>query len=426
MYNDTPLWMVDDAKNLADVADRLARAPAIGVDTESDSFYSYKEKVCLIQITDLERDYIIDPLAIDDLSVLAPIMSDPGIVKIMHGADYDVVCMKRDFDYTFHNLFDTMVASQLLGLPKIGFADLVGRFFGVTIEKKYQRHDWGRRPLKDEHIQYARGDSHWLPALREILMRRLKKRGRYLALKEECEILEQREWTPKPFDPDGYLGMKGAGKLNDQELRILRRFYLYREEQAQKLDRPLFKVIGDRHLVKVARGKPTSRKELDKVLPGKRGLKRRHANNLIDLVKKGLDDDFEVPSRHRRRKKKKKRRPRPPRRLRGRQADRALSALKSWRNELVGNNPRLTPVGTMSNAVMKQVARRRPLTHEEMETVKDVRRWQVREFGDRILEILDEVAPWSDDDEAKYQRKLQNWIAKHGDPPWDEDDDDEE
>ncbi|MBW1878815.1 MAG: HRDC domain-containing protein [Deltaproteobacteria bacterium] len=401
MYSDTPLIMVDDAETLTEIAARLARAPAIGVDTESDSFYSYQEKVCLIQISDLDADYIIDPLTIGDLSALAPIMANPDIVKVFHGADYDVVCMKRDYAYTFRSLFDTMIASQLLGSQRVGLADLIEEHFGVALEKKYQRYDWGRRPLGAEHIEYARGDSHWLPALREILIRRLKKRGRLEHLIEECALLESRTWEGRPFDEDGYLKVKTAGRLDHRGLRVLRRLYLYRDEQARKMDRPVFKVIGDTDLVRIADGRPTTRSELDKVLPGKMGLKRRHADALARAVRLGLEDDFPIPER----KPKQPAPTGPTPRLRGRAAERALAVLKAWRNDLVKANADLTPVAAISNGTLKEISRLRPLSAEEMGRVPEVRRWQVQDYGNAILAILDRVAPWTEADEAGYQKR---------------------
>jgi len=401
MYDETPLIMVEDTGTLVEVAARLALAPAIGVDTESDSFYSYQEKVCLVQISDLEADYIIDPLAVEDMSALAPIMANPDIVKVFHGADYDVVCMKRDFSYTFRNLFDTMIASQLLGAHRVGLADLIEEYFGVELEKKYQRHDWGRRPLREEHIEYARGDSHWLPALREILVRRLERRGRLAHVLEECALLESRIWEGRTFDEDGYLKVKTAGRLDDRGLRVLRRLYLYRDEQARKLDRPVFKVIGDVDLVRIAEGRPATREQLDKVLPGKSGLKRRHADALVRAVRAGLEDDFPIPER----KPKRQAAASPTPRLRGRTAERALAALKAWRNDLVKESPDLTPVSAISNATLKEISRLRPTTMEEMRQVPEVRRWQVQDYGIAILAILDRVAPWSEADEAAYRKK---------------------
>ncbi len=403
MFDDTPLWMVEDDETLAEVAERLLRAPAIGVDTESDSFFSYKEKVCLLQISDLDTDYIIDPLSIDDMSALDEVMASREVVKIFHGADYDIVCMKRDFGYDIREIFDTMVASQLLGLDRLGLADLIHQFFGHEIEKKYQRHDWGRRPLGKEHIEYARGDSHFLPALREILLRRLRRARRLPHIREECEILEQREWTPRPFDEDRYLHIKTSKRLDDTGLRILKRLYLYREAQGERMDRPVFKVIGDKDLVRVAECRPTNRRELDKALPGKEGLKRRHADALVKCVVKGLEDDFPIPAA-----KPKKKKPKPKgfrSRLKGRLADKVHQALKDWRNNLVSTHARLTPVGTLSNAVLGQIAQRRPLSLREMRKLPDVRRWQVKDFGEDILAILDKEAPWTDRDEDRFQAK---------------------
>ena len=107
MFLNTPLIIVDTQEKLVELADQLSKAPVIGVDTESDSFHHYQEKVCLIQFSDLENDFILDPLQVDDMSPLAPIFANPDIVKVLHGADYDVVCLRRDFGFVFKNLFDT-------------------------------------------------------------------------------------------------------------------------------------------------------------------------------------------------------------------------------------------------------------------------------------------------------------------------------
>ncbi len=410
MYDDTPLVMVEDDATLIEVAARLARAPAIGVDTESDSFYSYKEKVCLIQISDLETDYVIDPLRVRDMSPLGPIMADEGVVKIFHGADYDVVCMRRDYGFVFHNLFDTMIASQLLGLPRIGLADIIGQFFGLEIEKKYQRHDWSRRPLGDEHIEYARGDSHFLPALREILIHRLQRCGRLGHVEEECTLLEKREWTPRPPDAHAWLRIKTAGSLDDKGLRVLKRLHAYREQEAARMNRPVFKVIGDTDLVSVAKLKPTTTKALDHALPGRGGLKRQHAAALLDAVVNGLNDTYPIPSPE---PKARAAEPEgPPPRLRGRASERAMAELKNWRNDLVNRHARLTPVSVISNGTLKEIARMRPTTRDQLREVSDVRRWQVKDFGDAILRVLDRVAPWNERDEKAYQVRLARWQAK--------------
>ena len=389
MFSNTPLAIVDTQEALVDLANVLSTRTVIGVDTESDSFHHYQEKVCLIQFSDLEQDYIVDPLTIDDMSPLKPIFSNPEIVKIFHGADYDVVCLGRDFDYTFRNIFDTMISAQMLGLPRVGLADLIESNFGHHIDKQYQRHDWAKRPLKNEHLEYARGDTHFLLALREILLRKLDRAGRIEHVTEECEILEKRAWVPKPFDPDGYLRIKGAHGLSDASKRVLRRLYLYRNEEAKRLDRPPFKVMPDSVLVSVSKTMPKTSDELDALFRSKNPMKRRHGTQLIDAVVKGLEDDFQIP-------KKQKRTPTPkgPKpRLTGRAAERGFLALKQWRNNLIASNAQLSPVTVASNATLKAIVHQYPSTLEELENIPEVRRWQVREYGDTFIKILQEAVP---------------------------------
>jgi ribonuclease D len=391
MFDDAPL-MVEDDEALVALAERLRSATVIGVDTESDSMYHYKEKVCLVQITDAHGDIIVDPLTIDDMSPLEPIFADPSVVKIFHGADYDIVSLKRDFGYQTNNLFDTLVAAQFLGLQGLGLADLIGRFFGIPIDKKFQRHDWSRRPLHPEHLDYARGDTHWLLALREILLRRLEKMGRVAYLEEECALLSKREWAGRAFDPDGWVRIKRSSTLDDDGKRVLRKLYLYRDAQARSLDRPPYKVIGDRVLMEIATKRPRTGKALDQVVPKMRALKRRHATELLRAVRDGLEDDTPLPSAT-----PSSRKPvdddEPNVRLRGRAAERVFNALKDWRNQVVGNSEAHTPYTVASNATLKSIARHLPSDLEELGDVPDVRRWQVVEHGEAILDLLAGVAP---------------------------------
>ncbi|MBN2801139.1 MAG: ribonuclease D [Deltaproteobacteria bacterium] len=389
MSEEIPLWMVEDAETLDRMVARLAKATVIGVDTESDSMYHYREKVCLIQFSDLHTDYIVDPLKIDDLSPLGPIFASPSICKIFHGADFDVVSLTRDFGFEINGIFDTMIASQMLGFPKVGLADLIGRFFGEVIDKKYQRHDWSSRPLLEEHLDYAKGDTHWLLAIREILIRRLRRAGKLRHVREEGELLSRRRWEHPKDDKTAFLRVKQASTLDTRELRILRKLYVYRDEQARRMDRPVYKVIPDGVLIDVARAAPRSADDLDRVIPGMHGLKRRHRSALLAAVEEGLADTQPIPRQRR----KGPSREKIPVGLQGKSAERALLRLKEWRKELMRRNPGLAPATTASNSVLANVARYRPTSLEELAEVPDVRRWQVRDFGEALLEVLDEIDP---------------------------------
>src|SRR5438045_2474555 len=96
-----PPVLIAAPESLAQLIDVLAREPAVGVDTESNSLFAYRERVCLIQFSTPAQDYIVDPLALADLSPLGALFANPAQQKIFHAAEYDVICLKRDYDFKF-------------------------------------------------------------------------------------------------------------------------------------------------------------------------------------------------------------------------------------------------------------------------------------------------------------------------------------
>src|SRR4030067_924631 len=146
---------IEAPPRLEGVARILGQANIIGVDLEADSFYHYFEKVCLLQIATESASYVIDPLALRDLSALPPVFSNPRIRKVFHGADYDIRSLHRDFRLEVENLFDTQLSSKFLGLRESGLEALLRSRFHVELNKKYQRADWSQRPLSPEVGGYA-------------------------------------------------------------------------------------------------------------------------------------------------------------------------------------------------------------------------------------------------------------------------------
>src|SRR5258708_36855385 len=186
-----PPVLVAAPESLGRLVAALVREPAIGVDTESNSLFAYRERVCLIQFSTPDQDFILDPLAVDDLSALGPLFANPAQQKIFHAAEYDLICLKRDYDFKFANVFDTMVAARTLGWPRLGRAAILQDRFGVTMNKRFQRANWGERPLTDELLDYARLDTRYLVALREVLAAELAAGGRTEEAQEEFERLER-------------------------------------------------------------------------------------------------------------------------------------------------------------------------------------------------------------------------------------------
>ena len=174
----------------------LAAYPVVAVDTESNSLHAYRERVCLIQFSTPAADYIVDPIRLPDLSALAPFFANPDQQKVFHAAEYDLICLRRDYRFEFANIFDTMSAARTLGWPQVGLAAILDTHFGVTMNKKYQRADWKRRPLTPEQLDYARLDTHYLVALRDKQLQALTESGRWPEAHEEFERLARLRGDP--------------------------------------------------------------------------------------------------------------------------------------------------------------------------------------------------------------------------------------
>jgi ribonuclease D len=391
---------VTTQEGLEEAIDELRGGPVLGVDIEGDSFFSYEESCCLVQVTGLDtRDFIIDPLEIDDMSSLGPLLADRDMVKIFHGADYDVVSLKRDFGFEIRNLFDTMITAQATGHERFSLGDLVHRYFGTKLNKRYQRHDWSSRPLLDAHLNYARNDTHFLPALRDLLMEQAEAADRTEMLQEEFELLEEREWTGRPFSPDDCMRVKGAGKLDDEARRVLRAVFSKREGIAEGKNRPPFKVWGNDALMLLAKGKPKSQAELREVLGEKHHIARRFAREVTEAVRDGLADESPPPETFRN---VTRTSPEVPPFTR---EDEALMAhLKRWRNSYAAGE-QLAPAMIVNNAVLKEVSALRPASLADLDKIEEMRRWQKREIGELLVEL---VVAWIEKNPKTKRRRRRN------------------
>jgi ribonuclease D len=333
-------------------------------------------------LSDLETDYIIDFLLVFDMLPIGEIMADPNTVKVLHGADYDIVSMRRDFGCDFVNVFDTMISAQFLGFDRVGLADLIRKFFGHTIDKKYQRHDWAKRPLLVEHLDYARGDTHWLPAIRELLMIHLKRSGKVDAVAEECEIVSKRVWQGRTHSEADFLRVKGSRTLSVEQQRVLRAVWGYRDSQAQAANRPAFKLIPDPFLMTLAKSMPVTEEEISKLARRGSSMLRRHGSSLLEAVGEGMSDERPIPA------------PPKPQRSRtvrvGPGVDRYLLPLKDWRNARV-KSIGVAPVVVVNNTLLKEVARLVPADMEALADVPGIRRWQLADFGEELLDVVQKV-----------------------------------
>ncbi len=387
MFGETPLVRIDTQQQLQWMVDTIGKAPVLGIDTEADSMHHYQEKVCLIQISDLTTDYIVDPLLVTDLSALAPIFADPNIVKIFHDCYFDVVSLRRDHGFTFQNLFDSMLGAQFAGMEAFGLASVIRTLFGHEIDKQYQRHDWAERPLLPQHLDYARGDTHFLAAIREYLIDKLTGLGRLHMLEEECTYLCSKTWSGRAKDPAAFMGIKGAKQLDEDGRRVLRALAEWREEEARRLDRPVFKTVPDDVLMQLAERRPESAAAVAGLLRPGSSLVRRWSVDFVKAITAGLADERDLPDEAAPRR---PRAERSPDDIRVRDQEKLMVALKEWRSR-VTRAQRLPPICVVSNGQFQEIARRAPTDLAALAGLGEMRKWQIEAWGAQILEVVASV-----------------------------------
>ncbi len=342
----------------------------IAVDTESNSLYAFREQVCLVQLSTHADDFIIDALVGLDLTVIGDTFSDPAIEKIFHAAEYDILCLKRDFGFSFNNLFDTMQAARILGYEKLGLANLLEDLFGIEQCKSFQKADWGKRPLNEDMIQYARMDTHFLFQLRDFLYRQLDEKGLLDLAREDFMRLTKVE--PNHKDSPAYTQVSGYQRLDPRQLRVLEELCRFRESQAERLDRPLFKVIGNAALLAIAQACPENIRELKSVEELSPKLFDRYAQGLLAAVKAGMaGEPIVIKSRRR-----------PSEAYINR-----LEVLKDWRKNAASRMGVQSDI-ILPRDILENIVGRNPLNLEELRTEMAEIPWRYTHFGTEILEVI--------------------------------------
>jgi len=365
-------------EGLRALADRLKSARAIALDTESDSLHSFPEKVCLVQVGEESGAVtLVDPLTLHDLSPLAPVCADLAVVKVFHGASYDLASMKRDFGFEFAGIFDTMVAGQFLGLPALGLASLLERFFGITPGKSRQKDDWAERPLSPEQEFYAAEDVRHLNPLRERLLQELQARRRRAWVEEECQALAAIPASLRVFAPEDYVRLKGARDLDGRGLAALRELYVAREAWAQEAGRPPFKVVGNESLVRLAAKRPRLRQSLREIPGCSPKVVQRYGDAILAAIARGdAIPEAELPAYPRARK------PRVPPAV-----QRRIEALSRWR-AAAAERQGLDPGLLLPRRLVERLAEAAPGDAEALRRIEGFRRWRAEAFGQEILAAL--------------------------------------
>ena len=370
--------LISDSGDLRELGEALTGESRLAVDLEAAGFHRYSDRVCLLQVTCGEQNFIVDTLAVDPSDVLRGPLESPTVTVLLHGGDYDLRLLDRDLDLHPVKLFDTQTAAALLGEPSLGLAALLEKYLDVHVSKKYQRADWAKRPLPDEMLDYAASDTRHLHRLADLLAERLDASGRTSWAEEESVLMEALRWN-SDGDVDPVTKIKGVRNFELRDVALLREAWLWRDEVARARDRAPFRVAGDPALLEVVRERPRDVSALARVRGFSPQLAERSGAELLDRLEQTdrLDDSELVgyprgPSGPRR----------PPPAV-----EEIANRLKVIRNEAAEALGIARGV-LMSNTVILEIAHIHPRSVEELTRIAGVRRWQSETLADRFWAVL--------------------------------------
>lgn len=269
--------------------ERARSSSVLAVDTEFLREKTYYAKLCLLQLATDEEVAIVDPFAVDDLSVLAPLFTDGGIVKLLHAGGQDLEIILREVGVLPQHIFDTQIAAALLGYTQqIGYAALVHAECGVSLKKADSFTDWSRRPLSSSQLEYAADDVVYLPKLYESMRTALEKKGRLSWLEHDFEELcDPARYAPR--ERERFRRLKRASQLSRRQLSAAREFAAWREMEAQRRDVPRKWVVTDEQVVEACRREARTIDELFMVRGMRERLCTRDARVVVSLIVRGLD-----------------------------------------------------------------------------------------------------------------------------------------
>lgn len=351
----------------------IARSSQIALDVESNSLFAYREEVCLIQLTLPSGNYIVDPISGIDIDLLGPYMADEKVEKILHACDYDLRIMKGQYGWVFRNVFDTMWAARILGFKSMGLAGFLKDNWGVEANKRYQKADWCKRPLTAGHLQYAQTDTHWLPELRDRFHQQLVEADRLEEAAELFADLLEVEPNSHEFDPESYISIKGATALEQNSRAVLRALHIYRNSVAERRNKPLFKILGNRLLMSVATELPRDHRDLERIDGLSDFLRRRYGATLLKLVAAHRDS---IPPRIVRKS------PRP-----SDSVTRRYDRLRQWRRQR-GLERSVESDVIMPRGALWELATANPTTLDDLGRLNILGPWRFRTYGQEIVKLL--------------------------------------
>jgi ribonuclease D len=367
---------LDKAPEVDRFLSEISDVKELALDTEGASFHRFLDRIYLLQLSTREESAIIDPLPIESPARLGQLLESKAVEVVFHDADYDLRLLHQDYGWHVTNIFDTRVASQLLGIKSFGLAALLEQFFDVKLDKKHQRADWSMRPLTPDMLAYAAQDTKYLLQLKDHMKSELTRRGRLHWAEEEFARLEGTRWEAEQ-SMEGFLRLKGARDLSRRELAVLREVANWRDTVAAQLDRATFRVIGNEALFEIARRAPMNTSELGTIKGMPKGMIERAGADIVAAIRHGMEvPEAELPKF-----------PKGQRWNKDRDFDDKVNRLKAVR-DAAATRLELDPGVLCSRERLENVARSGAKSVNDLVAVPDLRRWQIEEMGEGFVKAL--------------------------------------
>jgi ribonuclease D len=366
-----PIW-VDTKIAFEFTQAAFEKEAVIGVDTESNSLHAYQEQVCLIQFSTPNQDFLLDPLAGLDLTPLGNLFSNGEVVKIFHAAEYDIICLRRDYGFDFQNIFDTMQAARILGREKLSLGDQVESEFGIHLDKHNQKADWAVRPLPQSMQSYACLDTHFLIPFYQNIKQELTAKGLIDLAKEDFKRLCQSSASDKhkPL----YTQVGGYQDLDRRQLTVLNELCQYRDRLARRNNLPLFKILSNSTLLEIAQSCPKSEQDLKKADTLPTRLFERHKEGLLTAVHDGMKAaPIDLPFHQR-----------PDRRYLDR-----VDRLKAWRKKKAEEMKVLSDI-VLPKDILEEIAGQNPQNSTSLQEIMESVPWRYERFGSEIVHSIKE------------------------------------
>ncbi|MHB1095852.1 MAG: ribonuclease D [Gemmatimonadaceae bacterium] len=372
---------LDSDDSVGKFLEGIRGTPLLALDTEGASFHRFIDRIYLLQLSTRDVHAIIDPLPIAPPAGLGALLEDPNVEVVFHDADYDIRLLHQDYGWHVRRIFDTRVASQLLGVKAFGLAALLEQHFGVKLDKKHQRADWSMRPLTKGMLDYAAQDTLHLLQLRDVLKDQLERKGRWRWAEEEFERLEGTRWAPEDA-AEAFLRIKGARDLTRRELAVMREVTRWRDSAALALDRATFRVVANEVLLEISRLQPTTVDALGAIKGMPRGMMERAGHEVLSAVQRGLAvPEAQLP-----------RFPKSTRWEKDPEFDDKFGRLKAVRDD-AARRLDMDPGVLGSRERLEAVARLVPRSVDDLAAIPELRRWQVAEMGEAFVKALSGFKP---------------------------------